>query len=220
MTTPLVIVGAGGFGREVHDIVEAINDAAPGSVRLFDFLGFIDNHVDRLELISDRGPLLGGDAALAELPPDTRYVIAIGDGRVRRAIDQRATGLGLSAATLVHPAATMGRHRIDLGPGSIICSHVSLTTDIRLGRHVHVNLNATIGHDVVVGAYVTINPGATISGAVSLEDEVTIGTGAAVIQGMTVGAGSMIGAGAAVVRDIPPGVTAIGIPAKAVGPRL
>ena len=55
---------------------------------------------------------------------------------------------------------------------------------------------------------------------VVLEDEVTIGTGAAIIQGVTVGAGSMIGAGAGVVRNVPPGVTAVGTPAKSIGPRL
>lgn len=217
--TPLVIVGAGGFGREVHDVVEAINDAAetsgyPG----FDFLGFIDSHVADPLLLEKRGAvLLGGDDTLSTLPAGTQYVIAIGSGKIRRALDEKATALGLKAATLVHPAATIGKHLVELGPGAIICSHVSITTNIRLGRHVHLNLNVTVGHEAVLGDYVTVNPGARISGNVVLEDEVMIGTGAALIPGVTVGAGSVIGAGACVVRDIPGGVTAIGLPAKAIG---
>jgi hypothetical protein len=213
-------VGAGGFAREVHDVVEAINDAESSSSDRFEFLGFIDNANDHPELILDRGPLLGDDEALAGLPAGAQYVIAIGNGGIRRAIDERATALGLTAAILVHPSATMSAHRVELGPGSIICSHVSLTTAIRLGRHVHLNLNVTVGHDTVVGDYVTINPGASISGNVLLEDEVTIGTGAVIIQGKSVGARSMIGAGASVVRSIPADVTAVGIPAKVLGPRL
>jgi sugar O-acyltransferase (sialic acid O-acetyltransferase NeuD family) len=219
MKTPLVILGAGGFGREVHDVVEAMNDAAatsgyPG----FDFLGFIDNHVADPILLEERGAvLLGGDDSLGTLPAGTHYVIAIGNGRIRRALDEKATALGLKAATLVHPAATIGKHLVVLGPGAIICSHVSITTNIRLGRHVHLNLNVTVGHEAVLGDYVTVHPGATISGNVVLEDEVMIGTGAALIPGVTVGAGSVIGAGACVVRNIPGGVTAVGMPAKAIG---
>ncbi|HMM82438.1 MAG TPA: acetyltransferase [Terrimesophilobacter sp.] len=213
---PLVIIGAGGFGREVHDIVEAVN----AETDMFDFLGFVDDHVTKPELLAGRGRILGGDDILPTLPSNTQYVISIGDARIRRSIDQSATELGLRAAVLVHPSATRGMHRVELGPGTIICSHVSLTTDITLGRHVHLNLNATIGHDAVLKDYVTVNPGATISGNVVLEEGVMIGTGASVNQGMTVGKESVIGAGAAVVRSIPAGVTAIGIPAKAIGPRL
>ena len=214
--TPLVIIGAGGFGREVHDVVEAMNDAAMLGERVpYHFLGFIDDGRPDAELLDARGaPYLGAIGEIASLPADTRYTIAIGDGRVRQRIDEHLAKLGLKPATLVHPAATLGLHGIVIGPGAVICSHASLTTNIRLGRHVHLNLNVTVGHDVVMGDYVTVNPGATISGNVTLEDECNIGTGAAVIQGVTVGRGSIIGAGAAVVTDIPPDVVAVGVPAR------
>jgi len=218
MSIPLVIIGAGGFGREVHDLVESINEV--GGVATWDVLGFIDNHVESPELLAERGlPHLGGDEALEQLPPGTRYVIGIGNGAVRRSLDARATALGLEAAVLVHPTAWIGKHLVTLGPGTIICAHVSITTNVHLGRHVHLNLNATVGHEARLDDYVTVNPGASISGNVVLGTEVMIGTGASVIQGKSVGAGAVIGAGAAVVRDIPAGVTAIGIPAKAIGPR-
>jgi sugar O-acyltransferase (sialic acid O-acetyltransferase NeuD family) len=211
--TPLVIIGAGGFGREVHDVVEAVNlEEKTAGISRFDFVGFLDDGpVDR-DLIADRGPLLGGIDVLAELPLDVEYVIGIGSPTARRRIDELAGHRG--AATLIHPTATIGEHRMVIGPGAIICSHVSITTNVTLGRHVHLNLNCTVGHDAILGDYVTVNPGATISGNVTLQDGVNIGTGAAVIQGKTVGAGSTIGAGASVVRDIPPGVTAVGVPAR------
>jgi sugar O-acyltransferase (sialic acid O-acetyltransferase NeuD family) len=219
MSRPLVIIGAGGFGREVHDVVESINEI--GGVNGWDFLGFIDNHVESPELLAARGAShLGGDEVLEHLPAGTQYVIAIGNGAVRRSLDARATALGLEAAVLVHPTAWIGHHQVTLGPGTIVCAHVSITTNVHLGRHVHLNLNSTVGHDARLADYVTVNPGVNISGNVMLETEVMMGTGASVIQGRSVGAGSVIGAGAAVVRDIPAGVTAIGIPAKAIGPRL
>jgi sugar O-acyltransferase (sialic acid O-acetyltransferase NeuD family) len=213
---PIVIVGAGAFGREVHDVIEAVNEVDGDEG--WDFLGFLDDNVENPDLLVGRGPVLGGTSNLDSLPGGTRYVIAIGSGRVRRQIDENATTLGLEPAVLVHPAATMGRHGIHIGPGTIICSHVSLTTDIRLGRHVHLNLNVTVGHDAILEDYATVNPGATISGHVVLETEVMIGTNAAVIQGKTVGARSIVGAGASVVRSVPPSVVVVGVPAKALGP--
>jgi acetyltransferase-like isoleucine patch superfamily enzyme len=89
-----------------------------------------------------------------------------------------------------------------------------LTTNIVAGRHLHVNLNATVGHDCVIGDFVTLAPGVSISGHVTIGDGVEFGTGAVVLPGVTIGDGAMVGAGAVVTRDVEPGVTVIGMPAK------
>jgi sugar O-acyltransferase (sialic acid O-acetyltransferase NeuD family) len=206
-----VIIGAGGFGREVHDIVVAINQAAPEPV--WDFLGFLDDGevpLDRLERIGAR--LLGTAQALPEYA-GASYVVGVGDPKVRELLADRADAAGLQAAVLIHPSATIGLD-VEIGEGSVLCSHVSITTNIRLGRHVHLNLNCTVGHDVTMEDFVSVFPGATISGDVVLERGVTVGTGAAVIQGLRVGAGAVVGAGAAVVRDVGAGETVVGVPAR------
>jgi sugar O-acyltransferase (sialic acid O-acetyltransferase NeuD family) len=210
---PLLIVGAGGFGREVADVVDAIN-AADGAA--WEFLGYVDDGVIDPTLLERRGDrLLGTSAALHE-HRGASFAVGVGDPKARRLLDARAREAGLEPATLIHPSATLGRDVV-IGDGSVICAHVSLTTHIVLGRHTHLNLNCTVGHDVVMGDFVTVNPGATISGNVTLADDVTIGTNAAVIQGISVGAGSTVGAGAAVVRDVAPGTTVVGVPAKPLG---
>lgn len=206
--TPLVIVGAGGFGREVLDVVEAINVRSP----TFEFLGFLDDGAaDEALLHARNARLLGTSQELAVI--DAEYLIGIGSPDARRMIDHRATGWGRRPAIAIHPAATIGSD-IRIGPGTVITAGSRLTTNIRLGRHVHVNINSTIGHDCLIGDYVTINPGANVSGSVNLQDGVTLGTGSAVIQGITVGRDTVVGAGAVVVRDLPPGIVAVGIPAK------
>jgi sugar O-acyltransferase (sialic acid O-acetyltransferase NeuD family) len=207
----LVIVGAGGYGREMLDVVEAINAVSP----TFEVVGFVDDGSPDVDLIQRRGAeFLGKVARLEDV--DAGYVVGIGSGQVRRKIDEYATGLGRSPVTLIHPSATMAAE-VEIGEGSVICSHVSLTNHIRLGRHVHLNLNCTIGHDAVLEDFATVLPGATISGNVTLAEAASIGTNAAVIQGVRVGAGTTVGAGAAVVRDLPDGVTAVGVPAKPLG---
>ncbi|WP_416954718.1 hypothetical protein ACNKF0_20970 [Nocardioides sp. T5] len=103
---------------------------------------------------------------------------------------------------------------VEVGPGSILCAGVRLTTHIRIGRHVHLNLNATVGHDTTIGDYVSANPLASISGDCVIEDEVLIGVAGVVLNGLRIGRASVVGGSACVVKDVPPGVVVKGIPAK------
>lgn len=201
---PLVIIGAGGFGREVLDLVEGDSTVA--------FLGFVDDGSPDLGLLERRGaPLLGPFARLEHI--EAQYLIGVGNGATRRDIDELATTWGRVAASIIHPSAHWGGDS-GAGPGLVVCANTSITTNVRMGRHVHVNINATIGHDCRIADYVTLNPGANISGNVTIGEAATIGTGAAVIQGVSIGAGATVGAGAAVVRDVEPGTTVVGVPAR------
>src|SRR2546423_7861029 len=205
--TPLVIVGAGGHGREMLDVVRAMNAAKP----TFDFLGFVDDgHPDVSLLDRLEAPFLGPTGELAKL--GAAYVIGVGTPEPRKRIDQQLSALGLEPAVLVHPMASMGAD-IELGPGSVVCAHASITTHVRTGRHVHLNVGARVAHDTVVGDYGTLLPNATVSGGVSLGEGVMLGTNSAIIQGLSVGAWTVVGAGAVVIRDLPAGVTAVGVPA-------
>lgn len=210
---PLVIVGAGGFGRECLDVVEALN-AAGGDVT---FAGFLDDgDVDEPLLAARAAPFLGPSEA--DVPIGCRVVIGIGDGAVRQLLDTRMTDRGLTALSIHHPLSSHGA-AVTVGPGAVLCAGARLTTNIRLGRHVHLNLNVTVGHDAVLGDYVTVFPGATISGNVTIGDRVTIGTGANILPGVELGAGSVVGAGAVVVGDVPVDTTVVGMPARPVGAR-
>ena len=205
---PVVIVGAGGHGREVLDVIEAI-DAVHETWR---FMGFIDEGSLDTTLLERRAAVwLGGLAALDE--HRGAYVIGIGDPAARRRIDEYASALGLEPATLVHPSSTVGSDVV-LGTGTILTAGVRVTTNVSTGRHVHLNLNSTVTHDCVLEDYVTVSPGANISGNVVLHEGATIGTGAAVIQGASIGRFARVGAGAVVIRDVVSDATVVGVPAR------
>ena len=207
---PVVIVGAGGFGREVLDVIEAADAVSPRS-RL---AGFIDDNTRHRRILAARGAeLLDGFHDLRA--SGASYVVAVADPGARRKLVLRAEEAGLVPADVWHPTAVAGAVNT-IGEGSVACAHVSITTNITIGTHAHLNLNATVGHDCVFGDFVTVNPGANISGSVELGHGVTIGTGAVIIQGVTVGEGTMVGAGAIVTRDLPAQVVAMGAPARPV----
>jgi sugar O-acyltransferase (sialic acid O-acetyltransferase NeuD family) len=219
--TRLVIVGAGGFGREVHHVVTAMNAAGAG----MDLVGYVDDQGTSDDLLARLGTSrLGGIDVLCDgddgptVDANVGYVIAIGAGAVRRAIDERLTAAGRQALTLVHPMATVGGDN-RIAEGCILTAGSRVTTNITLGRHTQLHVNSTIGHDSVLDDFVSVYPGATVSGNVHLGEGVTIGTGANVLPGVTIGAGAFVGAGAVVIADVEPGSTVAGVPARPTTPR-
>jgi sugar O-acyltransferase (sialic acid O-acetyltransferase NeuD family) len=204
-----VIVGAGGHGRELLDVVDAINKEVP----TFMFLGFLDDHPDpHLNAVHALGREVLGPVQMLDTI-EAEYLIGIGSPNTRSRVDALASRAERVAAIAVHPAASLGAN-VSLAAGCVVCAGARLTTNIRAGRHVHVNLNATLAHDCTVGDYVTINPGACVSGNVTLGRSVAIGAGAVVLQGLTIGDGATVGAAAAVVTNVPEGTVVVGVPAK------
>lgn len=210
-----MILGAGGFGREVADVVDALNDQeATSGMLAYELVGFLDDgEPDPLTLKPYDVGVIGRMSDLESMPEDVEYVIGVGAPHVRSAIDAKAREGGRRSPVLVHPSASMGR-AVEVGAGTVICAGARLTNNISIGRHGHVNLNTTIGHDATMGDYVTLSPLVAISGYATLGDEVMIGTGATINPGVSIGAGSVIGSGAAVLKDVPANVTAVGVPAK------
>ena len=179
-------------------------------------LGYLDDRPDPVNtsLVEYRNSrVLGGIDWMMTAPQEVKFTIGIGTGKTRRIIDERLSSAGFVAATLIHPAATLG-HDVRIGPGSVICAGVRATTNINLGRHVHLNINTTVGHDCTLGDYVTINPLVAISGGVHIGRESMMGTHSAVLQNLSIGAGSTVGAGSCVVKDVPDDVIVKGVPAR------
>lgn len=209
MTRRLVIVGAGGHGRETLDIVEACNAVEP----TFDVVGFCARDFDPA-LVARRGVAVLGDVDVLR-ETDASYVIGIGTSETRRDLDATITPYGREAAMLAHPRSSRGSD-LRIAPGVLLAAGARVTTNVTLGRHTHLNVNAVVSHDCVVGDYVTLSPGVLVNGTVTLGDGVFLGTGAVVLPGVTVGAWARIGAGAVVTEDVPPGRTAVGVPARLV----
>jgi sugar O-acyltransferase (sialic acid O-acetyltransferase NeuD family) len=199
----LVIVGSGGFGREVLQLVADINAHQP----TFDLLGFLDDNPADVRAIERLGArMLGSSSALADL--QAAIVIAIAAPTPRRRIDEHARAIGLRAARLVHPWASVGTSVV-IEEGVVIGAGSRLTTSVVVGRHAHVNVNCTIGHDAVLESFVTVFPGVHVSGGCRVEEGAILGTGCVLLPGVCVGRDAEVGAGAVVVRDVAPGTIVV-----------
>jgi sugar O-acyltransferase (sialic acid O-acetyltransferase NeuD family) len=210
--TKVVIVGAGGFGREVLEIFKDQNKVS----KKWDILGFIDDNKQSQGAVINDYPVLGGLDWLQENHKgNMKCVVAIGTCETRRLVTVKLEKMGMSFCNIIHPSVIMSEF-VKMGEGVIICAGSILTVNIEIGCHTHININSTIGHDAVIGAYSTINPTAIINGNNVLGEGVYVGTGATFIQGVSVGDWSTIGAGAVVVRDIPEKVVAVGVPARVI----
>jgi sugar O-acyltransferase (sialic acid O-acetyltransferase NeuD family) len=214
VTTPVVVIGAGGFGRETLDVIEAMNAAAP-SPRL-EIIGVVDDHPAAVNLarlkVRDVRYLGSTDDWISSGGPG-RYVIGVGNTSAREAIAKKLDVAGKRAVTVVHPSATIGP-RSTMAAGCVVCAGVRITNNVSIGRHAHLNLNVTVGHDCVIGDFVSINPLVAVSGDCILQDQVTMGTGSVVLQGITIEMGATAGASACVVRNVIAGAIVKGVPAR------
>lgn len=144
--------------------------------------------------------------------------IAIADGRTRKRIAAECTGDSVAFFD-VRASQVVLMDDVEIGEGAIISPFVSITSNVRIGRHFQANLYSYVEHDCVVGDFVTLAPGAKCNGNVVIEDLAYIGSGATIKQGkpgnpLVIGRGAVVGMGAVVTRSVPPGATVVGNPAR------
>lgn len=211
----LIIIGAGGFGREVLWLAREINRTGQG----YEVLGFLD---DKLASGSDVNgvKVLGGLDRVPDYVGDSsvHFVIALGEPGFRKRIADSLAQYGPQYATLVHPDARGDWERIQIGQGTIICAGVILTTNITLGDHVILNLMDNVGHDTTIHSYSTLAPNVTVSGSVTLGEGCYVGSSATIRDEVQVGDWSIVGMGAAVTKPVPAEVVVAGVPAKVIRP--
>ncbi|WP_133014325.1 acetyltransferase [Clostridium cuniculi] len=206
----IVIVGAGGVGRETSLIIQQINELKS----TWNLIGFIDDDVNSWGNVINGYPVIGGMDSLEKLSLDTYVVVAIANYKVKKRIVNKINNR-FKFATIVHPRVWLHDY-MTLGEGTIIYEGAILTTNIKVGNHVIISPKCGIGHDSIIKDYVSLLWNVNISGNDIIEEGVMMGSASTVIQGKKIGKGSTVGAGAVVIDNIDSYSTVVGVPAKVI----
>lgn len=203
-----IIVGAGGFGRELINWANDCHDAG----LLPPVAGLLDDNPEAMQGFSYGIGLIG--AAIDFIPRnDDHLLMAIGAPAIKRRVADMLAARGGHFATLIHPRAVVaGSARIEAG--SILCPLALVSADAAVGRLVSINALSSIGHDVRLGDYTTLSAHVDLTGSVIVGSSVMIGTGAKILPRVRVGEGAVIGAGSIVYRTVPAGRSVYAQPAK------
>ena len=209
---PVVLVGAGGLGREVLSALRAIAGDAPAPV-----WGFVDDRAETWETSIDDVRVLGPVAALTDGSlAGCAAVICTGrpgNTRSRVVIDEALQAAAVPFATVVHPTASLALGT-DVGEGSILLAQVVATAPVTIGRHVVAMPQVVFTHDDLIGDYTTFGAGVRLAGGVVVEPGAYVGSGALVREHLTIGAGALVGMGSVVTHDVPPYEVWAGNPAR------
>ncbi len=198
MNSRLVIIGAGGFGRESAWTAETAG---------FEIAGFCDDDPGAASRCGGARFLGSIEAAAETLSGEgesPRFFVAVGRNPVRRALFARAEAVGWMAAAVVSPRAAVAPG-VAIGDGAYVGPGSVVSVGASIGRGAIVNNLASVGHDVSIGEFAQVCPGAAISGGCTICEEALLGTNATVIPLKRIGAKATLGAGALALRDIADG---------------
>jgi sugar O-acyltransferase (sialic acid O-acetyltransferase NeuD family) len=196
------VFGAGGCGRGILPLVRSQISAGDEAV-------FVDDRLDGAYINGAR--ILSFDSFVD--CGDRAICLAVADGDAREALDRRCRQAEVAYFS-VRGQPNVEMDEVEVGEGALLSPFTTLTSNIVIGRHFHLNLYSYVEHDCVIGDFVTFAPSVRCNGNVRIGDGAYIGSNAVIRQGLSIGKRAVVGMGAVVTRDVPAGETWVGNPAR------
>ncbi|WP_455886682.1 acetyltransferase [Pseudomonas rustica] len=205
----LIIVGAGGLGRVVYNVLAADVRFCQTHV----IAGFLDTRTD-IRLPDDMlAPVLGSPLEYVVQTGDV-FLPAVGDPGWREKLLAPLLAQGAELASYAEQAFIGARTQI--GAGSFLTPGAVVSVDTNIGHCVFIDTYVVLGHDVTVGDHTMIGAMTFMAGGVRIGRGVSIHPRATIAKDVSVGDGATIGIGSVVVNDVPAGVTVFGNPARVI----
>ena len=209
----IVIIGAGGFGREVACMIRQINAERP----TWDLIGFYDDNPELLGTSNPYGTVLGNVGSLNAVDRQLSVVVAIGAPTAISDIVGRIDNPLIEFPNIIAPSVIfLDKDSVTLGKGNIIGTNCTVSCNVSIGDFNIFNGYTFVGHDVSVGSCNVIMPSCNVSGGVRMGERNFMGLKSAVLQYISIGNDTRIGAGSVVMRNTKDGLLYLGNPAKGI----
>lgn len=181
----------------------------------YDIVGVVDTGIPRSGETILGVPVIGGVDRLASLRKEGAEAafVALGEGAARAAAQAALAAQGYALPSLVHPTAFVDP-TAQIGAGTHVCAFAFIGPGAVLGDGVIVNTHSAVDHESRVEDFATLSPAVAVAGRCLIGSGAFLGIGAKVSHGLKIGAMAQLGAGAVALTEVPPGVLAIGIPAR------
>lgn len=197
----LILIGAGGHAKSVADSIDKSE---------YKLCGFIDSNKKGTHMGL---PILGAELEDIHNCEEYSYFVSIGDVGYRKLWFDKISSCGLKIINIIDSSAVISADA-KLGIGNFVGKMAVINADAEIGDNNVINTKALIEHECRVGSHCHLSTNSVINGNVVVEDSVFVGSSSVTIGQLRIGQCSTIGAGAVVINDIPPMVTAVGVPAK------
>lgn len=206
----LLIIGAGGCGREVLQWARDINEVTP----IWNVKGFLDDDLDAL---------YGKDCSLSvlskiddyQIEEEDEFVCSIGNSAVRKNIVEKLEAKGAKFVSIIHPSANVAE-TARLGKTVILYPFSLVSDNAVIGDGAIINMYSSIAHDSVLGEYCTISAHCDVTGMCTLGNCVFMGTTSNMVPGTKIGDDVYICAGSTVMGSVRSNRKVLGNPAKIV----
>lgn len=212
MKKDIAVYGAGGFGKEVVCMINAINEVNPQ----WNFIGFFDDGIEK-GAKNIFGEILGGIETLNAWDKELHVVFSIATPHILKKIVGKIVNNNVKFPNLVAPNVNIFHEEsLQIGQGNLLFFGTRISCEVIIGDFNLLNGYVSLGHDVQIGSFNVLGPMVRLSGNVTIEDENFFGVQSIVLQGLKMGNKTKVGPNSVIIRNTKDETLYMGNPATRV----
>lgn len=204
----LGIYGVGGFGSEVNEIAQRINNIKNKWTKIY----FVDDNIVNSNKINNSSIIIDFNK-FRSMKEGKEMVIAVGEPSTREILYKRVAEAEIAFGSLHDPTSIVS-DSANIGEGVIIAEYTTIHANVRIGENSVVQPFCCMGHDISVGNHSVISTTANVGGGTIIGDRVYLGMNCSILQNLQIGDDAIVAMGAAVFRDVEPNMIVMGNPAR------